>query len=60
MDRLFIIVKGGSVEEVYSTKSSNELYAEVLDFDSTERTEEEEKALQFRYEAVRELMNRID
>lgn len=43
MDRLFIIVKGGSVEEVYSTKSSNELYAEVLDFDSTERTEEEEK-----------------
>ena len=53
MDRLFIIVKGGSVEEVYSTKSSNELYAEVLDFDSTERTEEEEKALQFRYEADR-------
>ena len=42
MDRLFIIVKGGSVEEVYSTKSSNELYAEVLDFDSTERTEEED------------------
>ena len=37
MDRLFIIVKGGSVEEVYSTKSSNELYAEVLDFDSKER-----------------------
>ena len=60
MDRLFIIVKGGSVEEVYSTKSSNELYAEVLDFDSTERTEEEEKALQFRNEAVRELMHRID
>lgn len=60
MDRLFIIVKDGSVEEVYSTKSSNELYAEVLDFDSTERTEEEEKALQFRYEAVRELMYRID
>ena len=60
MDRLFIIVKGGSVEEVYSTKSSNELYAEVLYFDSTERTEEEEKALQFRYEAVRELMHRID
>lgn len=57
MNRLFIIVKGGSVEEVYSTKSSNELYAEVLDFDSTEK---EEKALQFRYEAVRELMHRID
>ena len=43
MDKLFIIVKGGRVEEIYSTKTENELYAEILDFDSMERTEEMEK-----------------
>ncbi len=37
MDKLFIIVKGGRVEEIYSTKTENELYAEILDFDSMER-----------------------
>ena len=51
MDKLFIIVKGGRVEEIYSTKTETELYAEILDFDSMERTEEMEKDLQFRYEA---------
>ena len=56
MDKLFIIVKGGRVEEIYSTKTETELYAEILDFDSKERTEEMEKDLQFRYEAIRELM----
>lgn len=60
MDKLFIIVKGGRVEEIYSTKTENELYAEILDFDSMERTEEMEKDLQFRYETIRELMYRID
>lgn len=60
MDKLFIIVKGSRVEEIYSTKTENELYAEILDFDSMERTEEMEKDLQFRYEAIRELMYRID
>ena len=34
MDKLFIIVKGGRVEEIYSTKTETELYAEILDFDS--------------------------
>ena len=43
MDKLFIIVKGGRVEEIYSTKTETELYAEILDFDSMERTEEMEK-----------------
>ena len=60
MDKLFIIVKGGRVEEIYSTKTETEMYAEILDFDSMERTEEMEKDLQFRYEAIRELMYRID
>lgn len=58
--KLYIIVKGGRVEEIYSTKTETELYAEILDFDSKERTEEMEKDLQFRYEAIRELMYRID
>ena len=49
MDKLFIIVKGGRVEEIYSTKTETELYAEILDFDSMERTEEMEKDLQFRF-----------
>ena len=60
MDKLFIIVNGGRVEEIYSTKTETEMYAEILDFDSMERTEEMEKDLQFRYEAIRELMYRID
>lgn len=60
MDKLFIIVKGGRVEEIYSRNTETELYAEILDFDSMERTEEMEKDLQFRYEAIRELMYRID
>jgi hypothetical protein len=59
VDKLFIIVKGGRVEEVYSTKTLTELYTEILDFDSIDRTEAEEKALQFRYDAVRELMYRV-
>ena len=31
MDKLFIIVKGGRVEEIYSTKTETELYAEILE-----------------------------
>lgn len=59
MDKLFIIVKGGRVEEVYSTKTSNELITEILDFDSTDRTEEIND-LRFRYDAIQELMYRVD
>lgn len=59
MDKLFIIVKGGRVEEAYSTKTLNELYTEILDFDSIDRTKAEEKVFQFRYDAVRELMYRV-
>lgn len=59
MDKLFIIVKGGRVEEVYSTKPSNELNTEILDFDSADRTEEE-NTFRFWYDAIQELMYRVD
>lgn len=60
MDKVFIVVKGGMVQEVYSTMSQQEVYAEILDLDVSGTNEEQEKALHFRYEAIRELMYRID
>ncbi|MDO4286366.1 MAG: hypothetical protein Q4C40_01415 [Eubacteriales bacterium] len=60
MDKVFIVVKDGMVQEVYSTMSQQEVYVEVLDLDVSGVDEEQEKALHFRHEAIRELMYRID
>ena len=59
MENLYVVVKGGMVQEIYSTMSSQELISEVLDFDG-QVSEEEEKERDFRYRAIRELMYRID
>ena len=59
MQKLYIIVKGGMVQEIYSTMTSKEVSAEVLDLDG-QYSEEMKKELDFRRQAIRELMHRID
>lgn len=59
MQKLYIIVKGGMVQEIYSTMTSKEVSAEVLDLDG-QYSEEIKKELDFRRQAIRELMYRID
>ena len=59
MQKLYIIVKGGMVQEIYSTMTSKEVSAEVLDLDG-QYSEEMKKELDFRRQAIRELMYRID
>lgn len=59
MQKLYIIVKGGMVQEIYSTMTFKEVSAEVLDLDG-QYSEEMKKELDFRRQAIRELMYRID
>ena len=59
MQKLYIIVKGGMVQEIYSTMTSKEVSAEILDLDG-QYSEEMKKELDFRRQAIRELMYRID
>ena len=59
MQKLYIIVKGSMVQEIYSTMTSKEVSAEVLDLDG-QYGEEMKKELDFRRRAIRELMYRID
>ena len=59
MQKLYIIVKGGMVQEIYSTMTSKEVSAEVLDLDG-QYSEEMKKELDFRRQAIRELMYRIE
>ena len=59
MQKLYIIVKGGMVQEIYSTMTSKEVSAEVLDLDG-QYSEEMKKELDFRRQAIRDLMYRID
>lgn len=59
MEQFFVVVKDGMVQEVFSTMAPNEVVTEILDMDSDCREEKEERALQFRYEAIRELMYRL-
>ena len=59
MQKLYIIVKGGMVQEIYSTMTSKEVSAEVLDLDG-QYSEEMKKEHDFRRQAIRDLMYRID
>lgn len=59
MQKIYIIVKNGMVQEIYSTMTSDEIHPEVLDLDSQD-SEEQDKERSFRQQAIRELMYRID
>ena len=59
MQKLYIIVKDGMAQEIYSTMNSNEVSVEVLDLDG-QVGEEQNKERNFRYQAIRELMYRVD
>lgn len=59
MQKIYIIVKSGMVQEIYSTMTSSEIYPEVLDLDG-QVSEEQDKERRFRQQAIRELMYRID
>lgn len=59
MQKIYIIVKSGMVQEIYSTMTSSEIYPEVLDLDG-QVSEEQDKERSFRQQAIRELMYRID
>ena len=52
MDSIVIVVRGGMVEEVYSSKPAAEVLVDVIDFDSTSRSVEEEAELEQQYEDV--------
>lgn len=59
MQKIYIIVEGGMVQEIYGTMTSNEVFVEVLDLDG-QYSEEEKKELDFMYRAIRDLMYRIN
>lgn len=59
MQKLYIIVKDGMAQEIYSTMNSNEVSVEVLDLDG-QVSKEQNKERNFRYQAIRELMYRVD
>lgn len=59
MQKLYIIVKDGMAQEIYSTMTSNEMSVEVLDLDG-QVSVEQNKERNFRYQAIRELMYRVD
>lgn len=48
MQKLYIIVKDGMAQEIYSTMTSNEVSVEVLDLDG-HVSEEQNKERNFRY-----------
>ena len=56
MQKLYIIVKDGMAQEIYSTMNSNEVSVEL----DGQVGEEQNKERNFRYQAIRELMYRVD
>ena len=60
INKLFIVVKDGLVEEVYSTMAPEEIRVEVLDMDGIHNAPEMKEYLENRRAAAREILYRLD
>ena len=52
--KIYIVVDEGIVNEIYASVPRNELEVEVLDFDDPSLDAEEEKALQRKYDTLKQ------